>query len=339
MSDRIAVMNRGRVEQVDEPEAVYERPATTFVAGFIGVSNLMPAVVEQRGGERTRVRLDAGVEIEAAGNGFVTGERCHAVVRPEKLEIGRREDSTKRRLAVGRGDGRVLRLSRHSDADRRPPRRRRADDRPRPERGRGRARPPAGRRRERAPQLGARAHPSRQGIGRSAEPRRRTEHGAEEDFDRAARRCSRRVGLAACGGDDTRRRRQRGGGRDRRGRPGRGRARRSRTGRATSTRARTARSPSSRRRPASRSTTSRTSTRNLQFFGKVQPLLDQGESGGRDIIVVTDWMAKQMYDLGYLQEIDPDDIPTVLGQPVAAVRSPRARTTPSTSSRSRGRAG
>jgi spermidine/putrescine transport system substrate-binding protein len=50
---------------------------------------------------------------------------------------------------------------------------------------------------------------------------------------------------------------------------------------------------------------------NLQFFGKMQPLLDQGESGGRDIIVVTDWMAKRMYDLGYLQEINSDDIPTV----------------------------
>ena len=95
MSDRIAVMNRGRVEQVDAPEAVYERPATTFVAGLIGVSNLMPAVVEQVGGERTRVRLDAGVDIEAVGNGLATGERCHAVVRPEKLEIGRKEDSTR----------------------------------------------------------------------------------------------------------------------------------------------------------------------------------------------------------------------------------------------------
>jgi spermidine/putrescine transport system ATP-binding protein len=95
MSDRIAVMNRGKVEQVDAPEDVYERPATTFVAGFIGVSNLMPAVVEQSQAGRTRVRLDAGVEIEATGNGLVTGERCHAVVRPEKLEIARKEDSTR----------------------------------------------------------------------------------------------------------------------------------------------------------------------------------------------------------------------------------------------------
>ena len=95
MSDRIAVMNRGRVEQVDAPETVYGRPTTTFVAGFIGVSNLMPAVVEQAGGDRTRVRLDAGVEIEAPTNGLVTGERCHAVVRPEKLHIDRKEDSTR----------------------------------------------------------------------------------------------------------------------------------------------------------------------------------------------------------------------------------------------------
>ena len=50
---------------------------------------------------------------------------------------------------------------------------------------------------------------------------------------------------------------------------------------------------------------------NVQFFGKMQPLLDRGESGGRDIIVVTEWMAKQMYDLGYLQELDHADLPTV----------------------------
>ena len=51
---------------------------------------------------------------------------------------------------------------------------------------------------------------------------------------------------------------------------------------------------------------------NLQFFGKLQPLLDQGESGGRDIIVVTDWMAAQMYDLGYLQELPPGELQTAL---------------------------
>jgi len=87
MSDRIAVMNRGLVEQVAGPEEVYARPDTTFVAGFIGVSNLMPGVVEATGAAG-RVRLDVGPEVEVAiADGLAPGERCHAVVRPEKLQI------------------------------------------------------------------------------------------------------------------------------------------------------------------------------------------------------------------------------------------------------------
>jgi spermidine/putrescine transport system ATP-binding protein len=83
MSDRIAVMNRGRVEQVGGPEDVYDFPATTFVAGFIGVSNLMPAIVSGSG----EVRLDRGPAVPAETDGFSAGERCHAVVRPEKLSV------------------------------------------------------------------------------------------------------------------------------------------------------------------------------------------------------------------------------------------------------------
>jgi spermidine/putrescine transport system ATP-binding protein len=92
MSDRIAVMNRGLVEQVGVPEDVYERPETTFVAGFIGVSNLMPGKVESVSGELTKVRLESGVDVEARADGLRTGERCHAVVRPEKLRISRAEE-------------------------------------------------------------------------------------------------------------------------------------------------------------------------------------------------------------------------------------------------------
>jgi spermidine/putrescine transport system ATP-binding protein len=85
MSDRIAVMNRGRIEQVATPEDVYERPATTFVAGFIGVSNLMPATVVGNG----RVRLRSGPEVTTATDGLASGEECAAVVRPEKLRVDR----------------------------------------------------------------------------------------------------------------------------------------------------------------------------------------------------------------------------------------------------------
>ncbi len=83
MSDRIAVMNRGKVEQVDVPEEIYERPTTTFVAGFIGVSNLMPGSVASPG----RVKLDSGPEVAADTGDLRPGEGCAAVVRPEKLRV------------------------------------------------------------------------------------------------------------------------------------------------------------------------------------------------------------------------------------------------------------
>jgi spermidine/putrescine transport system substrate-binding protein len=50
---------------------------------------------------------------------------------------------------------------------------------------------------------------------------------------------------------------------------------------------------------------------NVVFFNKLKPQLDQGDSGGRSLFVVTDWMAKRMYDLGYLQELNHDDLQTV----------------------------
>jgi spermidine/putrescine transport system ATP-binding protein len=88
MSDRIAVMNKGVVEQVADPETVYERPGTTFVAGFIGVSNLMPGEVVSSNGAGTEMRLDAGPTVKAQDSGGVqSGERAHAVVRPEKLVL------------------------------------------------------------------------------------------------------------------------------------------------------------------------------------------------------------------------------------------------------------
>jgi spermidine/putrescine transport system ATP-binding protein len=85
MSDRIAVMNGGRIEQVGLPEDVYERPETTFVAGFIGVSNLMPATVAGPG----QVQLESGPEVRGDTGDLAPGEGCYAVVRPEKLRVER----------------------------------------------------------------------------------------------------------------------------------------------------------------------------------------------------------------------------------------------------------
>jgi spermidine/putrescine transport system ATP-binding protein len=88
MSDRIAVMNQGVIEQIAPPEDVYERPTTTFVAGFIGVSNLMPAEVTSISGGRATVQLEAdGTRVDIPADGIDPGTSCYAVVRPEKLWV------------------------------------------------------------------------------------------------------------------------------------------------------------------------------------------------------------------------------------------------------------
>jgi len=62
---------------------------------------------------------------------------------------------------------------------------------------------------------------------------------------------------------------------------------------------------------------------NNEFFGKVQPLLSQGESGGRDIMVVTDWMAEKMYNLGYVQKLDKSKLKTVDANMIPSLRNPQ----------------
>lgn len=61
---------------------------------------------------------------------------------------------------------------------------------------------------------------------------------------------------------------------------------------------------------------------NAEFFGKMQPLLERGESGGRSLFVVTDWMANRMNELGYLQRFDPSLLDTFRANLVPALRSP-----------------
>ncbi|MDQ2629842.1 MAG: spermidine/putrescine ABC transporter substrate-binding protein [Actinomycetota bacterium] len=61
---------------------------------------------------------------------------------------------------------------------------------------------------------------------------------------------------------------------------------------------------------------------NNDFLGKMELQLEQGDSGGRSIFVVTDWMAKLMYDEGFLQKINPGDLPTVFENMVSSLRDP-----------------
>ncbi len=81
MSDRIAVMDEGAVQQFGPPEEIYESPQKTFVAGFIGVSNLLPATVEGEG-----VRLQTGQLFPSTlPDGCEEGASVYCSVRPEKI--------------------------------------------------------------------------------------------------------------------------------------------------------------------------------------------------------------------------------------------------------------
>jgi spermidine/putrescine transport system ATP-binding protein len=87
MSDRLAVMRDGKIVQVGPPAEVYEEPADTYVADFLGVSNLMPVEVVSRGpGARCEVKLgDCRLTVEHGG--VDAPDRGHAVVRPERVRI------------------------------------------------------------------------------------------------------------------------------------------------------------------------------------------------------------------------------------------------------------
>jgi len=93
MSDRIAVMNKGHYEQLGGPESLYERPQTRFVAGFLGVSNLIPAKAEGTADEYTVLRLPDGTPARAprALLDGISGPVALGV-RPEKIRLRERGD-------------------------------------------------------------------------------------------------------------------------------------------------------------------------------------------------------------------------------------------------------
>jgi putative spermidine/putrescine transport system ATP-binding protein len=88
VADRIAVMNRGRVEQFDTPVGVYDRPATLFVNGFIGTTNLLAGRIVTANPARAVVALDAGATVTVASEHvFASGERVVLSARPEQLAL------------------------------------------------------------------------------------------------------------------------------------------------------------------------------------------------------------------------------------------------------------
>ena len=88
MSDRIAVMNMGKVLQIGSPEEIYERPTTRFVADFIGETNFLDGIVEKINGREVVVSLEKQATIMGHCNGPVQkGQAVSVVIRPEKFSL------------------------------------------------------------------------------------------------------------------------------------------------------------------------------------------------------------------------------------------------------------
>lgn len=129
MSDRIAIMNQGYLDQLDTPEGIYDKPKTKFVADFIGESNIFDATIQKQENNIVTIGLEVG---DALGQvdpdmTFEKSEMVYACVRPEKIKFSREEVSdfhiqgvVKEQIYVGNiiksniviGNGQTVKLSR-----------------------------------------------------------------------------------------------------------------------------------------------------------------------------------------------------------------------------------
>jgi spermidine/putrescine transport system ATP-binding protein len=96
MSDRIAVMNEGCVEQIGSPEVIYHEPESVFVAGFIGSANLLPATIVSCDRDHADVTIAGGERVRVAvGNvAAKVGASATVMVRPERIRLAGDRSST-----------------------------------------------------------------------------------------------------------------------------------------------------------------------------------------------------------------------------------------------------
>ena len=88
LGDRVAVLEDGRIAQLDTPRRLYEEPATAFVASLAGENNRLPGTVDWREEEECGVRLDCGPLVEArVADAGGPGSRCIVAVRPERVAV------------------------------------------------------------------------------------------------------------------------------------------------------------------------------------------------------------------------------------------------------------
>jgi iron(III) transport system ATP-binding protein len=94
LSDRVAVMRDGRVLQVAPPRELYERPASRFVADFVGTNNFLPGACRGIEGDTLVVDTVLGPVRARRRDGIVAGARCVLAIRPENITLGRADDNT-----------------------------------------------------------------------------------------------------------------------------------------------------------------------------------------------------------------------------------------------------
>uniref|UniRef100_A0A0R3RJ61 TOBE_2 domain-containing protein n=1 Tax=Elaeophora elaphi TaxID=1147741 RepID=A0A0R3RJ61_9BILA len=92
MSDRVAVFNAGKIEQLASPTELYERPATPFVAGFIGENNRLTGEISGRDGDEYAVQTETGPRIVVRSSlAFTERQRVMISVRPERVRLDNAE--------------------------------------------------------------------------------------------------------------------------------------------------------------------------------------------------------------------------------------------------------
>jgi iron(III) transport system ATP-binding protein len=102
MSNKVAVMRDGKIEQVDHPRRVYEHPKSRFVADFIGTSNFIDGVVEEKDGASYRVKTADGVLTVPSDASFDVGSRVVVAARPEHIELAPGSNGTGPNVWTGR---------------------------------------------------------------------------------------------------------------------------------------------------------------------------------------------------------------------------------------------
>jgi spermidine/putrescine transport system ATP-binding protein len=111
LSDRVAVMNAGRFEQIASPQELYYQPATAFVAGFVGANNRVAGRVERVDAGVALLRSEQGLAVRArVAETLIAGDAAEAFVRPEMALLARAAQSNELDSLGQRFDGRVASL-------------------------------------------------------------------------------------------------------------------------------------------------------------------------------------------------------------------------------------